>query len=411
MNHKTSTLFTPITFKNGIIAKNRFFKAAMSEQISQGHRPDPVYATLYQAWADGGAGVLVTGNVMVDYTALGGNYDVVIEDERDLPLLRAWAKAGTANNTILLMQINHPGKQSPKNLSPTPVAPSAIPLTGDTSKFFNPPKALSQPQIQDIIKRFGNTARIAEKAGFSGVQIHAAHGYLISQFLSPLHNQRQDGWGGSLSNRMRLLLEIYQEIKNQTTDKFIVCVKLNSADFQKGGFDETDSMAVVEKLVQMGVDLVEISGGNYESPAMLNGTKDSTKIREAYFLEYAKKVRSICTVPLVITGGFRSQTFMQEVISNGDLDMVGLGKPFALMPDLPNRIFHNTYQTINTPKPRTGIKMLDKTLGSMIEMNWYMYQMKRIGDGLTPNPKKSAWGILGSMLINQGFGAFGRERA
>lgn len=134
------------------------------------------------------------------------------------------------------MQINHPGKQSPKNLSPTPVAPSAIPLTGDTSKFFNPPKALNQSQIQDIIKRFGNTARIAEKAGFSGVQIHAAHGYLISQFLSPLHNQRQDDWGGSLSNRMRLLLEIYQEIKNQTTDKFIVCVKLNSADFQKGGF-------------------------------------------------------------------------------------------------------------------------------------------------------------------------------
>ncbi|MDO4641259.1 MAG: hypothetical protein Q4A84_06105 [Neisseria sp.] len=196
----------------------------------------------------GGVGISITGNVMVDYKALGSQNDVVIEDERDLPLLENWAKAGTKNDTLLLMQINHPGKQSPKDLSPTPVAPSAIPMQGNVEAFFNPPRALTETEILDLIKRFGNAAAIAEKAGFSGVQIHTAHGYLISQFLSPHHNRREDQWGGSLQNRMRFLLEIYHEIRRRTQPDFLVSVKLNSADFQKGGFSEEDSMQVIKTL-------------------------------------------------------------------------------------------------------------------------------------------------------------------
>ena len=404
-------LHTPLTLKNGIVIKNRFFKGAMSEQISAGNRPDDAYARLYSTWAKGGAGILVTGNVMVDYQALGSVDDVVIEDEQDLPLLKNWAAQGTQNGTILLMQLNHPGKQSPKDLSPIPVAPSAIPLSGNLAKFFNPPRALSEDEIYQLIDRFGNAAHIAQKAGFSGVQIHAAHGYLISQFLSPKHNTRTDQWGGNLENRLRFLLAIYHKIRQMVHDDFIVCVKLNSADFQKGGFDESDSIEVVKRLVEAGIDLVEISGGNYESPTMLHGVKQSTKQREAYFLDYAKKVRAVCQVPLVVTGGFRSKQAMTDAIVSGDIDMVGLAKPFTIIPDLPNQIANNTYQTLHLPAVRTGVKVVDKFFGSMIEMRWYMYQMTQISQGKMPNPNYPAYKIFLKMLLTQGKGAFRRERA
>ena len=202
----------------------------------------------------------MTGNVMVDRNALGEPGNIVIEDERDITLLKNWAKVGTQNNNHLWMQINHPGKQSPKNLSKEPVAPSSIPVGGNLSNVFNHPRALKHDEILGIIKRFGNTAYIAKKAGFTGVQIHAAHGYLINQFLSPYHNKRNDAWGGSLENRMRFLMEVYHEIRRRTGEKFPIAVKLNSADFQRGGFTEEDSMKVLKAIDKAGIDLIEISG-------------------------------------------------------------------------------------------------------------------------------------------------------
>lgn len=193
---------------------------------------------LYRRWSRGGAGLLMTGNVMIDRNALGEPGNIVIEDERDLPMLKRWAQAGTQVNTELWMQINHPGKQSPKSLSKQPVAPSAIPLSGGIEGAFNPPRALTEEEILDLIKRFVNTARIAKKAGFTGVQIHAAHGYLINQFLSPHHNQRNDQWGGNAENRMRFLMEVYREMRRQVGENFPIAIKLNSADFQRGGFTE-----------------------------------------------------------------------------------------------------------------------------------------------------------------------------
>ncbi|AFU19693.1 NADH:flavin oxidoreductase/NADH oxidase family protein [Actinobacillus suis] len=401
-------LNTPIQLKNGKTLKNRLFKGAMSEQLTPTLRPTEDYVQLYETWAKGGAGVLVTGNVMIDKTALGSAKDVVIEDDSDLAMLKRWARAGTQNGTTLLMQINHPGKQSPKDLSPEPVAPSAIGLSGNLGKFFNPPRALTESEILDLIQRFALVASVAGQAGFSGVQIHAAHGYLISQFLSPVHNQRQDQWGGSLANRMRFLLEIYRAMRTKTSPDFIIAVKLNSADFQKGGFSEEESVQVVEKLVAEGIDLVEISGGNYESPTMLEGVKESTQQREAYFLDYAKKVRHICTVPLVITGGFRSQSVMEKAIESNEVDLIGIAKPFAILPNLPNRIFAGNYQTLDLKPIRTGVKKIDDLLGSMIEMGWYMYQMALISQGKASKPQYSAWWILLKMLFTQGFR---RERA
>lgn len=393
-------LFQSFTFPNGTTAKNRFFKSAMEEQLAIDNQPTQTLVNLYRTWALGGAGVLVTGNVMVSPNGKGLVGDVVVSDDRSLPMLKAWADAGKTAGTLMIMQINHAGKQSPKAVNREPVAPSAVPLVG-MDGFINPPRALQAVEIEQIIGEFITTAQIAQKAGFSGVQIHAAHGYLISQFLSPHHNQRNDEWGGSLDNRMRFLIKIYEGIRASVRPDFLVGVKLNSADFQKGGFDENDSLAVVAKLSELGIDFIEISGGNYESPQMLTA-KQSTKEREAFFIDYVKKMRKISQVPLIITGGFRSKQAMNEALTSGDLDLVGIARPFALVPDLPKQIQNGTYRTLTTNRIQTGIAFIDKKAGAMLEMNWYMSQMRLIGEGKSPNPDLSAWQVLFKTLWDNG---------
>lgn len=393
-------LFQSFSFSNGKTAKNRFFKSAMEEQLAQQNQPTMSLVQLYDTWAKGGAGVLVTGNVMVAENGKGSINDVVLTDERSLPTLQQWAKAGTQNDTLLIMQINHAGKQSPKVLSPTPVAPSEVALQG-MDGFINPPRALTEPEIDALIQQFATTAKIAEKAGFSGVQIHAAHGYLISQFLSPHHNRRQDKWGGSLENRMRFLVDIYHAIRAVVQPEFLVGLKLNSADFQKGGFDETDSLQVVQKMAELGIDFIEISGGNYENPEMLS-VKDSTRKREAFFLDYAEKARAICPVPLIITGGFRSESAMNEALQSGHLDFIGIARPFALLPDLPNQIKQGSYRTLETHRIKTGFAPVDNKLGAVLEMDWYMAQMRLIGQGKQPNLKLSPWKVLFKTLWENG---------
>ena len=393
-------LFQPFTFKNGQTAKNRFFKSAMEEQLAKHNQPTEQLVRLYDTWAKGGAGVLVTGNVMVADNGKGSIDDVVLTDGRSMDTLKAWAKAGTQNDTLLIMQINHAGKQSPKVINPVPVAPSAVALKG-MDGFINPPRALADNEIETIIQQFIQTAKIAEQAGFSGVQIHGAHGYLVSQFLSPHHNQRTDKWGGSLENRMRFLVEIYQGIRAVVRPEFLVGLKLNSADFQKGGFDETDSIQVVQKMSELGIDFIEISGGNYESPEMLTA-KASTKQREAFFIDYAEKARKVSQVPLIITGGFRSEQAMNDALNSGHLDFIGIARPLALMPDLPSQIKNGTYQIITTERIKTGFAPVDKKLGAVLEMDWYMYQMALIGQGKQPNPKLSPWKVLLKTLWENG---------
>ena len=393
-------LFQPFTFANGKTAKNRFFKSAMEEQLAKQNQPTMPLVQLYDTWAKGGAGVLVTGNVMVAENGKGSINDVVLTDERSLPTLQQWAKAGTQNDTLLIMQINHAGKQSPKVLSPTPVAPSAVALQG-MDGFINPPRALTEAEIDTLIEQFATTAKIAEKAGFSGVQIHAAHGYLISQFLSPHHNRREDKWGGNLENRMRFLVEIYRAIRAAVQPEFLVGLKLNSADFQKGGFDEADSIQVVQKMAELGIDFIEISGGNYENPEMLS-TKASSQKREAFFLDYAEKARAVCNAPLIITGGFRSENAMNEALQSGHLDFIGIARPFALQPDLPNQIQQGNYQTLVTNRIKTGFAPVDNKLGAVLEMDWYMAQMALIGNGKQPNPKLSPWKVLFKTLWENG---------
>lgn len=340
------------------------------------------------------------GNVMANKQGKGSVNDVVADDESSLLMLKKWANAGKQNDTLIIMQINHAGKQSPKAVNAVPVAPSAVPLVG-MDGFINPPRALQNSEIHELIQAFINTAKLAEQAGFHGVQIHSAHGYLISQFLSPHHNRRDDEWGGSLANRMNFLLKIYKGVRANVGADFLVGVKLNSADFQKGGFDESESIAVVQALSELGIDFIEISGGNYESPQMLTA-KPSTKEREAFFLDYAKKARKVSSVPLIITGGFRSEQAMNGALSSGHLDMVGVARPFALAPDLPNQIQNGTYRTVQTERIKTGVKPLDNKIGSVLEMDWYMSQMALIRQGESPNLKLSPWKVLFKTIWENG---------
>ncbi|KJU78915.1 2,4-dienoyl-CoA reductase [Ectopseudomonas oleovorans] len=334
-----SDLFQPLHLPNGSVIPNRLAKAAMEENLADAeHAPGPTLIRLYRAWAKGGAGLIITGNVMVDRHALTGPAGVVLEDDTHLPRFRAWAAASRSYGAQAWLQINHPGRQLMASLGQPALGPSAIPVDiPGLSKLFVQPQALDERQIEQIIQRYVTTAALAERAGFTGVQIHAAHGYLFSQFLSPLSNCRSDGWGGSLENRARILLRTVEAVRAQVAPQFCVAVKLNSADFQRGGFEVGDAEAVVKMLAERAVDLVELSGGSYESPAMQGQTRDgSTLAREAYFLEFAERIGQVASMPIMVTGGVRRRAVAERVIERG-VAMVGMATALAIEPGLPAR--------------------------------------------------------------------------
>ncbi|MCG1020902.1 NADH:flavin oxidoreductase/NADH oxidase family protein [Sutcliffiella horikoshii] len=403
-------LHDKLLLPNGVEIKNRFFKAAMSEGMADEYnRPTKKLVRLYETWAESEAGIVVTGNVMVDKRALGEPRNVVVENEKDLDLLKLWAKAGTKNGTQLWMQINHPGKQVFKGIVKEAVAPSQVEFEPKLQRYFPVARELQEKEIIDIIQRFAHTATIAKKAGFTGVQLHGAHGYLISQFLSPRHNKRTDKWGGSLENRMRFLLEIYRKVREQVGESFPIGVKLNSADFMKAGFTEEEALQVIKALDHLGIDLIEISGGSYESPQMTGvNVKKSTKKREAYFLEFATEARKVSTAPLVVTGGFRSLSGMKEAIMEGATSMVGLARPMAVYPYLPKEFLHGKRDSIELEPRKTGIKLVDQT--AMLELTWYSNQLERIGKGEATKPGLSPKVALMQSLWKNGLDVFQMRR-
>lgn len=411
MSSESLNLGSPFAVTASREIKNRFFKSAMSEQLGDAqHNPSKGLARLYGTWARGGIGLLVTGNVMVDRSALGEPKNVVLDELSDLSAFERWAAQAKRNNTQVWMQLNHPGKQIPKFLNKEPVAPSAISLENGLQSAFNTPRALKAKEIEAIVERFATAARLAKESGFDGVQIHGAHGYLVSQFLSPRHNQRKDEWGGSLENRMRFVRAVYRAIRAQVGAEFPVGIKLNSADYMKGGFGPEESMAVVKALSEEGIDLIEVSGGTYESPSMVgHRVKASTQKREAYFLEYAEQVRALVDTPLVVTGGFRSGEAMQEALSSGATDMIGLARPLAVDPELPNKILADNSYRIEIKKPTTGVKLIDKM--TMLDITWYETQLARMAKGKSTRPGQSAWFSVFDTLSAAGMEAFKQRRA
>lgn len=384
---KNDILFQPLTLPNGTILKNRIAKAAMEENLADAdHAPGERLFRLYEAWAAGGAGLILTGNVMVDGRAMTGPGRVVVENRQHLAALRQWAQTGRAHGAQFWMQINHPGRQMRADLKQPTVAPSAVPLDlGGFSKMFGAPREMSENEIRTLFHRYVETAVIAEEAGFSGVEIHAAHGYLLSQFLSPLVNRRRDDWGGPLENRARLLLDIVAGVRARVSKDFCVAVKLNSADFQRGGFDQDDALDVVRKLKEHAVDLVEISGGSYESPAMQGRSSDErTLAREAYFLEFARQVTTVATMPVILTGGIRVKTVAQTAINAG-ISVVGMATALAMRPDLPEAWRRGDTVEVEAP----SVNWKSKPLASLAVRSVVDSQMQRLSRGKPPHSKPS----------------------
>jgi 2,4-dienoyl-CoA reductase-like NADH-dependent reductase (Old Yellow Enzyme family) len=401
----------PLTLSNGAILKNRLAKAAMSEQLAdRRHNPGARLDRLYKTWAEGDLGLLISGNIMIDRQHLGEVKNVVLDEQSDLEAFKRWTEAGRGQGTHFWAQLNHPGKQTPSILTREPVAPSAIALGSGLEKAFNTPRALTEVEILELVQKFARAAQLAKETGFTGVQIHGAHGYLVSQFLSPIHNQRSDAWGGSFEKRMRFVLEVYRAIRAAVGASFPVGIKLNSGDFQKGGFSEEESMKVVMALDKEGIDLVEISGGTYEAPAMMCAVqKDSSKKREAYFMAYAEQIRQNVGTTLMVTGGFRSAAGIADALASGATDVIGLGRPLAVEPGLARKLIADPDYRIEMVAPTTGNKVIDQM--TFLGITWYEHQLARIGNGRRPLPNMNAWRSVLATLCSLGFTAFAKRRA
>jgi 2,4-dienoyl-CoA reductase-like NADH-dependent reductase (Old Yellow Enzyme family) len=397
----TDPLAQPLRLPCGAVLKNRLAKASMTEGLADPWlRATPRHERLYRRWSAGGAGLLLTGNVQVDRFCLERPGNVALDGNGGLDQLRAWAKAGTMAGNHLWMQIAHAGRQAPRYVTTRPVAPSAVQLK--VLGNYGAPRALAESEILELVQRFAAAARTAREAGFTGVQVHAAHGYLISSFLAPVTNLRTDAWGGSLQNRARFLLETLRATRRAVGADFPVSVKLNSDDFRKGGFSAEDCLAVVELLNGEGVDLLEISGGTYEQPRLLGAdgaaasampARASTRAREAYFIEYAEKIRAVAKMPLMVTGGFRSRAAMEEALA-GACDVIGLARPLVSDPACPRKLLERSIESVpaheRTFPGRPG--WLGPYFAAMSSISWYYIQIFRLADGLPPDPTVSpAW--------------------
>ncbi|KAF2228125.1 hypothetical protein BDZ85DRAFT_301069 [Elsinoe ampelina] len=329
----TAALGQPLTFAfSGRSAPNRFLKAPMterlctwnidSEDVTVRGVPTPELINLYKRWGEGGIVEAFGNPILVD------DHDGRLEQYRDL------VAAAKAHGSLFVCQLSHPGRQGGAALNPEPVSASDMHLNiAWAGNSFNKPRALTVAEIKDLVKAWGETARLCYEAGFDGVQVHCAHGYLLAQFLSLTTNKRHDEYGGPLDNRARFLFEVIQEIKQVVPDrKFIICVKINSVEFQAGGTQPEDCLKLCQKLEELEVDFVDLSGGTFEGRAFEH-KKESTKKREAYFIEFAEMIRpNLKKTKVYVTGGFRTAHGMVKAIEEEACDGVGIGRPLAAEP-------------------------------------------------------------------------------
>ena len=407
------------TLPCGQVIKNRICKAAMTERIAKGNNlAHQGHINLYRKWAEGNIGILLTGNVMIDRNNMEGPANVVIDAQNymdHIDELKNWSSVGTQNNTQLWMQISHAGRQTPGEINSSPSAPSDVQLK-IPGRSYGVPKPMSEEEILDVIDRFVFTAKIARETGFTGVQFHSAHGYLLSEFLSPDINTRDDAWGGSLENRSRMHLEIIKKCRAEVGDDFPISMKLNSADFQKGGFSENESIEVAKILEDAGLDLLEISGGTYEQPKLIGADhisinperseirRESTIAREAYFLEYADQIRKAVSMPLMVTGGFRTKEGIENALRSNICQIVGVGRPLCADPlcikkmiDGELEILPSVEKTLSLGpwllSSSSPIKLI-QVINAFGAMAWCYQQIKRMADGLMPNNDQKLFNAL-----------------
>ena len=446
MGSKTTDLLrSTITLPCGAVIPNRFTKAPMEEMLSTfgGGKPNDDVYRLYKAWADGGWGLIITGNVAVDRRYIGMFFDMVVPDAGnekvdaeyltefikyaratkgfDVGDARADSSPPDGRRPLAVVQLVHCGRQSMRGSFRFPwkpsVAPSAVPVQVSRDKpgmidaiMFGTPHALTFDEVQDVIQRFIRAAVFMEKAGFDGIELHAAHGYLLSSFLSPKTNLRDDEYGGDAERRFRIIREIIEGIREKVSPKFVVGIKLNSSDYIHGGQTEDDALQNVKWLAETNmVDFVEVSGGSYESPAFAESASERTKQREGFFVGFAQRAHSIlpsgCRMRIIVTGGLQTRAGIHDTLASGVADSVGIGRPACLEPHLPRKLMDSTVSDEDAkavmwkpPAPPVFIPKLPLAGFGWATM-WHSAQLHLIAHGNPTDPHAS----MGSFFYNLHF--------
>lgn len=381
----------------------------MAEQMGKDGEVQDAHIQAYATWGSGQWGGLLTGNIDVSTKYMGNNGDPAIKfSPQNIKNLAAYAEATQREGTPGVVQLVHPGRQCPlgsgsHGFFDKPPAPSAIPLNlgpGLLDRFvaalvFGTPREMTVEDIEEVIEQFATGAKTIYEAGFKGIQLHAAHGYLLSQFLSPKMNQRTDAYGGSAAKRAKIVVDIIRAVRKVVPSTFCVGLKLNSADV--GGAESLE-----ENLEQVGliaaeqVDFLEISGGSYENPRMAIGDDPKaarTAAREAFFLDYAQSVRErYPNLILMVTGGFRSREGMLAALESNACDLVGIGRPAAVLPHWPKDVLLNENVKdseakieLNLVKPGwLASKIPLKLIGLGVDSLYYAQQIQALGRGQEP---------------------------
>ncbi len=420
-----STIHDPLHLPCGARLSNRLAKAAVTEGLADERGwPTADLVRLYEGWSDAGFALLISGNVIVDGAHLERPGNIVIDhtlsDPGHLQALQGWTQAATRGGAHFWAQLSHSGRQTPKSVNARPLSVSDVRM-GLPKALFGEPRAMKDVEIHDVVENFAAAAATCKAAGFTGVQIHAAHGYLLGTFLAPKVNNRADKWGGSLANRARLLLDVVAGVRARVGRMFPVSVKLNSADFQRGGFEARDCLVVGKWLEAAGVDLLEISGGSYENPVMLGASgagadceprrKASTVEREAYFLDFARTMRQELKMPIMLTGGLRSRQGMQAALDEG-VDVLGIARPAcvdqqcgkALLAGQIDR-FESWEANLRREKglfsPNSPIPLLG-VLANFAGIFWFYAQINRLAKGTAPSLRLSPLrGLIEIMLADR----------
>ncbi len=329
-----TTLFEPISI-NGITLRNRIIRSATWEGMcQQDGRPTEKLIAWYEDLARGGVGLIVSGYTFVrpDGKQLPGKMGIHTDDFAD-DFRNMTQRVHQAGGSIAIQLVHAGGQTSTTVAGRQPLAPSAV----QPAQFPEMPAEMTATDIRDLIQAFAQAAFRAQAWGFDAVQLHGAHGYLINQFLSPLTNQRTDGYGGSPEDRCRFLLEVYQAVRDSVGQNFPVTIKLSGCDHQEGGLTEADALEAARRLDEAGIDAIEVSSGTAVSGDLGPIRTPKTPEQEAYNLQLAQTIRASVACPVFAVGGFRSFEIAERAVRDDGIDGIALSRPLIREPGLPNR--------------------------------------------------------------------------
>lgn len=360
----TSLLELPLDLPCGVQLKNRLIKSPMSDSLGDGTgNPTQTQIRLYERWAQGGTALSLIGEVQTtpDYPEKPGN--LVLVADADLRALRELARRGSTNGAHIWPQLGHAGALAHGPIS-TPKGPSPLDVEGLKCD------GMSLEEINQLPDSYAQAAALAQKAGFGGVQIHAGHGFLFSQFLSPLFNHRTDAYGGTIQGRFRIIGKVITAVRQAVGASFPVGIRINAADKLQGGLTPQDAIKVVKLLDQTSIDLIDISGGTYFPGAA--SSSDSASSSGAYFTDFAKRAKDVTSIPIMLTGGFQTRDEAANALADGAADAISLARAMVLDPSLPNAWLSRegrdpTFPTLMAP-PRGGVTA------------WYSMRLTALGE-------------------------------